>query len=475
MHTNSEARSNAARQRVFCCLTLVYAVVASAAVAQPGGYTGPNVEVTEGPDITVWNIASAMSYGPVGSIRAYSVGTDSCNIGSVDAKWCDVANQANCMAQPGWDIADHPVISQNLYRLRTNGENGAFRQIGQGWLKHGFNSTNTTRSDCRGNIGGVPQSCPSTPGGASLVVGCTDFYSAGTNAAQSMAPRSEMISAAGGDFPTNYTQPGGGGFSAIEGRMQAEEVDIDPSEAANVGADYWVEAHYLTEDDATFAGYGTGDERNGRNGLNNASYRRVTFSGGFTLTVDGSTPTQREAPAIYAWKAQDPEVEIIEFDLDTTPTQRFHIAYKVTDLPVRSGAPLVHTEVVVHNMNSDRSARALEIQFPADSTISSQGFHDVDSHSGEPYSVTDWAMPVVANTVRWETETHATNINANALRWGTAYTFWFDSTQDPRDASWTLELFTPGTPQQVTIPIGNVLFADNFESGTTAAWTSVTP
>src|SRR5262249_36850906 len=86
---------------------------------------------TIGPDVTVGNLTDVMYYGAVGSISAYAVGTDACNVGDVPVEWVAGDNH-------------HPVVGQNMYRLM----NGRFEQIGQSWLKHTFASTNSSEGIC---------------------------------------------------------------------------------------------------------------------------------------------------------------------------------------------------------------------------------------------------------------------------------------------------------------------------------------
>ena len=49
------------------------------------------------------------------------------------------------------------------------------------------------------------------------------------------------------------------------------------------------------------------------------------------------------------------------------------------------------------------------------------------------------------------TETHATNADANALRWGTLYNFRFDANAAPVAGTVTLGLFKPGTPTSMQV------------------------
>jgi hypothetical protein len=113
------------------------------------------------------------------------------------------------------------------------------------------------------------------------------------------------------------------------------------------------------------------------------------------------------------------------------------------------------------------------VQFPQAVVITNAGTHDIPHHSGEPYSTADWTTTVDADSVRWETEAFAVNENANALRWATMFSFWFDADAPPDDVLWRLELFKPGLPTTVDIPFpgaGGLLFEDDFETGDTGEW-----
>jgi len=83
-----------------------------------------------GPDVVVFSFTDIGNYTAADGYCAYAVGTRSCNRGDVPLNWCDQGS--GCA--PGATSEDHPVIAQNLYRLK----NGRFEQIGQSWLKHGF-------------------------------------------------------------------------------------------------------------------------------------------------------------------------------------------------------------------------------------------------------------------------------------------------------------------------------------------------
>lgn len=406
------------------------------------GVLAPAAAGASGPDVTVFNLSDTLNYGASGGIRGYSVGTTSCNIGDTPLNWCDQSGGCG----NGTSNADHPVIAQNIYRLK----NGRFDQIGASWLKHGFVSTNSQTAGCG--------TCVAPPlGGNQLGVGCTDPYQASLNGGRPMGRKSE-VDATTGVYPM---PPGGGGSTAAVWNQRAAVAEADLAAGSNPGATYYVEGQYIAPDDATSG-----------NGLNNASYRKVTVQAGtFNLQFDGSTV--REKAAIEVWPVADPTVELVNVDVPSIPVQRFHVARKVTDL----GGGLWHYEYAVHNMNSSRSASRLTVRFFGGTTFENAGFHDVDAHSNEPYDTADWPSTTTGEEISWEAPAFAPPDNANAIRWATMYNFWFDANRPPEEISThVLGLFTAGEPTELEFLSGtNVLFIDDFASGDTSAWSATVP
>ncbi len=386
-----------------------------------------------GPDVTVFLLSDTSNYGMAGGIRGYSVGTTSCNIGDAPLNWCD--NNGGCGA--GTTDEDHPVIAQNMYRLKS----GRFDQIGASWLKHGFVSTNSTNAACG--------TCTQPPlGGNQLGVGCTDPYGSGLNGGRPLGPKSQ-VDPTTGVYP--FPHAGGSGSQAAVWNQRVAVAQTDLDAGANPGARYFVEGHYIAPDDAA-AG----------NGLNNASYREVTVNAStFNLSFSGTT-VQRKS-AIEVWATIDPGVEFFTIDLPTTPVQRFNVARRVTDLT----GGVWHYEYAVHNLNSVRAANRLSIEFFGPTTFTNTGFHDVDAHSGEPYDTADWPPVTAAENISWQTPAFATPANANALRWATMYNFWFDATRPPEEIEdHRLGLFTAGSPSEMVFLVGTapVQFQDGFEA-----------
>ena len=375
------------------------AALAPAARAQ----TDNTCEAGEFPDVIVGSLHQVAQWGEVSGIVAFSVGTTSCNIGTCWLDWFENTNR-------------HPVIAQNMFRL----ENGRFEQLGQSWLKHGFFalSGSLCSNDCIGT------------NGEHLGVNCSDPYSASLNAEQSnLGPKSD-VNAHTGVFPYPPTNGSATG-NAIFKRLQVARADIDP--ALHPGALYFVEGHYVTQDDAAA----------GRQD-NNASWRRVNVTPTSISFVSGQD-TMRQQPAIFAWRAGDPAVQLSEVRVPGEGLM--WLGVRVTS----AGGGVWRYEYALQNLNSHRAARSFSVPRPAGVAISATGFHDVAYHSGEPWDGTDWPVTVGATSVGWATATQATNPNANALRWGTLYNFRFDSTAPPGAGSVTIGLFQPGSPASVSV------------------------
>jgi hypothetical protein len=374
------------------------------------GGLGPGLDraaAAAGPDVTYLQTSSIWNWGVVGGIRGYSLGSYTCNIGNQNLDWG----------------GNTPLLAMNAYRLRD----GRLEQIGMSWVKNGTVAAATSGCGlaCNGQGGGV------------LGAGCRDVYGSSYNGGQSiLGPRSAVN-------PVNGTYPGpsGGSGNAIFKRLQIHETDLNP--ALNPGALYFVEGQYVAWDDA-LAG----------NAMNNASYKRVTVSGGaFDLTpVNALTEPNVQTPAIYAWKEHgngvnmpDPAVQISSVDVFSDG--RFYVASKARDL----GDGTWRYDYAVLNFNSARAGGWFIVPVPGGVTHTAHGYHDVDYHSGEPYPNVDWNLTAGATSARWDSpQTFAENANSNALRWGTMYNYWFIANSAPVDGAVTIGLFKPGAPTEVT-------------------------
>lgn len=424
-----------------------------------------------GPDVIVASLYGIDNYvqgTPIDGKRAYAMGTKSLNQGDQTLLW-----QGSTVL--------HPVIGQGLYRLKTDADRpgGRLEQIGISWLKHGF--TALAQNEFCTAASGNGTGCDNPGTGSLLGLGCSDPYSSGLNGSNGtqgtacggpggsggLGARSE-VNASTGAITYPYVLCGTGD-STLRKRLVVADADLDP--ALNPGARYFGEGQYLTSDDAA-AG----------NDENNASFREIVITEATSRLLDfggalGGT-TQQQYPAIAVWPMLDPSVD---FDyVDIVADGRFHVATKVHDL----GAGMWRYEYAIHNLNSHRSAQRFEVPVPLGSSVANAGFHDIDYHSGEPYSVADWTIDGDGPNghVAWYGDTFVANANANALRWGSMYNFWFDSDQAPGAGLAAITLFRPpgaGQPTVVSVnvpvPGGTGLFSDDFETGTRSAWSDSAP
>lgn len=345
-----------------------------------------------GPDVIVGELAGdndILRRSSSGGISAYSVRTESCNIGDREAVWYSSTSL-------------HPVISQNMFRLM----NGRFEHIGQAWVKHGFYAEDDQ----------LCGACIPTEGSDTLGAGCSDTYNTFHNSTQaSLGPKSQ-INASRGSFPYPFSAPGAP--PGIGRKLQVHDSDLEA--ALNPGARYFIEGHYVTPDDAFF-----------NNSWNNASWREITFTPTFPYEPSAIGPTYQMEPGIMAWVAADPTVQFAQIVVTDDGGTGFFGFFWVTGQATYLGGCTWHYEYAVQNLNSFQSGGTFSVDLPEGVTVTNIGFHDVDYHSGEPYSGADWTATVSSNAITWATQPFAVNLNANALRWATLYNFRFDADAPP--------------------------------------------
>ena len=386
------------------CFKLACAIVVSAgffclllAVESPvdaGGNNGTICDNPGGPDVIVGDIRGTSNYDSVDGIESFAFGTESCNIGDAELWWYSGTNEK-------------PVIGQSMHRIK----NGRLEMLGQGWLKNGFFALSSDWCEC---------GCAGTDGSV-LGVGCSDLYNSGLNGSQSgMSPKYEVNA-----FTGQYPYPGWNLNTTGDGiykRLQVPISDLDPNQDG--GGVYIVEAQYITPDDHA-AG----------NAYNNTSWVQGDVSGSGTswnVDIDGYT-TQRERTAVEAWAQIDGDVTVS--DVFVQNEGRVLIGSKA--IPLGNG--VYQYEYAVQNMNSDRSLDSITIPVEPGSSIYELEFNDVDYHSGSPIDGTDWVANTSSDSVSWAcTETYSENEWANAIRWGTVYSFSFKSTTAPQTSTVTL-------------------------------------
>lgn len=343
-----------------------------------------------GPDVIVGEILTPSNYPASGGVDAFSFGTYACNVGDTPALWIAETNQ-------------HPVIAQNVYRLSTVDGSTRFEQVGMSWLKHGFYALSDVLC--------CPTCLPTD--GTRLGVGCADAYVSSRNAMQAnLGPRWE-VNAHTGAFPYPPSNPPYT-TGTPDRRLQVALADLV------VGGQYFIEAHYVTADDAA-AG----------NQNNNASYASATVSAvGLEYSMQLASLTTRETPAIAAWKAADPAVT--ESRLQIPGDGLVIVSSRATAI----AGGRWHYEYAVYNMNSDQGVGSIRVPVPLAASVTNIGFHDVVYRNGDGVgsvnvSGTDWPTTRSELGLTWSTPAFAANPNGNAIRWGTLYNFRLDSDRPP--------------------------------------------
>jgi hypothetical protein len=420
--------------RLLLPASLILGLAARGVLAQGCPESG---QQSSGPDVIVGTLGQYQdfdisNYTGAGGLDAVSTGTTSCNLGDQELYW---------EAAPD---THHPVICQNLFRLKS--VNGAYRfeQLGMSWLKHGFAAL--TEFNC----------CPNCqdPGNFSrLGVGCSDPYDSARNGGQFNAGPRWQVNATTGVHIQPQANPSFSG--AMARRLQVKLTDIENSTTMEAVTKYYIEGQYTAADDAASG-----------NKYNNASYRRVSvlqasptnFTFGW-LAPNPVDDTRRQESGVRAWKDFDPSVVETDIftpeDSDANPNVMIAIvilAAQATDL----GGGTWHYEYAMQNMNSDRSVFSFSIPVLPGVNVTNIGFHDVDYHDGDGIGNvttdgTDWTGVRNPYDVTWScAQTYTHNPNANALRWGTLYNFRFDADVPPDETPGTITLVQFKTINTVT-------------------------
>jgi hypothetical protein len=419
-------------------------------------------DAATGPDVIVGEIEESGGGNPVispsatvGNIVAYGLGTASCNISNLGSGGQNLLWRSS--------TPFHPIIPQNMYRLKTVNGSTRFEQLGQSWSKYAF--TALTQNVCSLGCNGS--------GGSVLGMGCSDPYTASRNATQSSAGPRYQCNPFTGVFPDQGSAWRTANWPATtDSTSRRLRVNIaDVSAANNPGALYFGECIYITRDDACFG-----------NSRNNASYRRFTVAASNTITLQGTqggNGTQRTKPAIFAWRdhggglgVADNGVMITEVTSGNTffsqPAFPYsgaegagttlvlpagdgwvYVASRATDL----GGGVWHYEYAVENLNSDRGIGTFRINFPIGTVVTNAEVKPIDCHSGvvadDANRNAPWVQTLSSDNITWaspSTWSAATPQLGSYLRWGTMYNFRFDANVAPgTGGTATLGYFKPLT------------------------------
>lgn len=367
------------------------------------------------PDVTLADPNDMSNYGMVGGIRGYAIGSYTCNRGTQTLIW---ANNGS------------PGLAMNIYRLH----NGRIQQIGWSFVK---------RACCAAQSGDTRCGNQCSPGSGGLGPGCLDVYSSGWNGGQGrLGPRSQ-INAFTGQFSAH--NPPAGTTNAIFRRVQVRDTDLNTTASGSFqGARFFAEGVYAASDESA------------ANRMNNATYRPLVMTDATNRTFGFNTTgvARTGEPAIFAWRdhglgLNQPDNSVSLANVDVPNEGRFWYGMKVRDLG--NGRWLY--DYVVFNLNSDRSGGSFEIPLPCGVTATNAGFSSPWYHSGELYNSNPWTISVSNGSIKWQTDqTFAQNANANAIRWGSTFNFWFEANTPPASNQQAfLGLFKPVAGQQDSV------------------------
>lgn len=350
-------------------------------------------------DLGLSAMSNLSSVGRTGTfpngVSGLAMSTTSCNYGTVDIMW----NQP--MAET------HPVIVQNLYRIYQ----GRFEQIGWAWLKHGFLSTNS------GGCG----SCQHPGTGTLLGPGCSDTYGTGNNSdPRWLGPREEVNPFTGrwtcrNSYFSGYVNDcvrrnNGTGIGPVAHRMEVLDSDLNVT-----GAGFYYEAYYINEGES--------------NKYNQIGYRRATPSWSGSQWTFTTNTAMTHGPAINIWG-----------DMRATALPRTDGDAIVAVATTSLGGGNFHYEYAVYIHDIDRQIREFIIPVEAGMNVANIGFRDVDLDANN-----QWQSEYSNGRIRWWCETYDQNPNANTLKYGRVFNFWFDVNSGPVASAVTLGLFKPGT------------------------------
>lgn len=350
------------------------------------------------------NSATWTTSTPIDGFRAYSIGYSICNASDTPSVW-------------NASTSDHAITTSNMFVVRD----GMIRQVGMSWVFHEFLPLQQSCGTCQPGPSGT------------LGPGCLTTTSSASAGQQGRLYRRSEVNASTGAFP--FPGANTGDTSAIGQRLQVHTDDIETGSPY-----YFVEVQMISADEVTQ------DAK-----IYNNTFRRVTFVGDLQQPFPQDQTV--DEPAIYAWRyfgntpQQDPTVRIERVDIPGDGA--VFVGSKATNI----GGGVWRYTYAVQNVTSDLSIGSFTVTMGADPEPENLRFYDVDHHSGEPYDNTDWDLILGATIIRWQSpETFAENPNTNALRWGTMYTFSFESAVIPTDGGVSLGVFKPGGPATVGAP-----------------------
>jgi hypothetical protein len=383
----------------------------------------PAIGLAAGPDVIVGEVSNAMVVAREKGIASIAAATHSCNAGTEVLDWEKLPSNK------------HPVISLNFYRLKE----GDFQQVGLSWVKHGFEALQY--DVCNFGCKPLPKD---REWGTALGVGCSDPYQGDIFRGTNLSKRSEVNPTTGNfDGLTAARTMMSPVRSVVERGLLVKEEDL-----AFQDARYFIEAQYITADDA-LAG----------NSRNNVSYKEVDVrvnrrENKIDKIVISETgrDTKRGEPAISAWEADGAKLKPVEVVEATSGDREIKSLVIVGFKLVPVSGSRNRFIYAIYNMNSEQGIHSLRVPI-GNTKILSQGFHAASAH-GESWSNEEWpGNPENGNFV-WATKKFSEDPDANAIRWGMTFTFWFEADATATPGSVSIGRFKAGkAPESETVDL----------------------
>jgi len=374
------------------------------------------------------------------------------NVGTKDVPWYQKFN-GNF---PPYGNDQHPMLIWNMYRVD---DDGRMRQIGQSGVKHAFYTINGACNCSNGNILGTQ---------------CTDIYGALTNDTPTVGacdtpsechqgPRSEILpdsvqwARCGSIYDGNCdgndedTQP----YTSFEHRMTVDENELD----ATLADRYFFEAWYLVRDDGQIN--------------NNIGSRRVTvnwippvMNAQGRWTVGENASEFENGSALARWMAQGfPEGTLSRFSELKTPNGTVQIGTRAK--PIVGGlwrydysvfnldGAVSSTEGSQPNLRllSSRGVTRFSVTLPSGASVANVRFLDADLAP-----VNNWNVNRTAGRLVFSTP-------GDDLRWGTLYSYGFDSNIAPGEGFTRVTFGEESTETGIRMlaPSEELLFSNGFE------------
>ncbi|MCA9000678.1 MAG: hypothetical protein KDB61_02060 [Planctomycetes bacterium] len=350
------------------------------------------------PDLTVSVVGTSNAWTFHGSAlgqAAYSFRNTTCNQGTAPLDWS-------------------PVLVENLYQVID----GGIRQLGAGFGLHKTCALNGTGcGTCQ------PTGC------STLGVGCADTSAVNDGAFGWARWQIDGVRGTWTGTPVGpcCEDP------ILAGRVFAPIADLEDPAGRIIAESLFLSEH---------------DQASG-NGANNASWTEMLVPD--HRFPSGSGVTHVGEPAIFAWQDRYPDVQIEALVIpdEGGPGIDGHLwlGSRATDL----GNGFWRYDYAIQNLTSERGVREFSVASTCPQMSPFQmEFHGVPHHSGSPYDSTPWTPYHLGGVLTWATDSFAQNPNANALRWGTLYSFSFLASDPPGQGTVALGLFQPGTPASIT-------------------------